>query len=366
MAKRDYYEVLGLQKGASDQNIKKAYRKLAKKYHPDSNPGDHKAEERFKEVTEAYNVLSDAEKKKLYDQFGMAAFEEGAAGAGGTYGYGNGGYGSYGGAYGSGGFNGFSGSGGNGAWQEVHFSSDGSDMNMDDILKQFFHGSFSGDSSANGTGDGRSGFRYGSGSSGTSYGGRSYRSGAGQTDQSGDLESTLSITFEEAALGADRTLQMRDPVSGSTQSLQVHIPAGIEEGKKIRLRGKGQRRYDGSRGDLFLRVHIQEKEGYERRGNDLYTTVQIPYTTAVFGGETVVPTLYGNVACRIPAGMQSGGKIRLKGKGIVSMKNPKVKGDQYVVIQIEVPKNLPPKAQRALKEYEQAMKDAAGSSSRAS
>ncbi len=358
MAKRDFYEVLGLKKGASDQNIKKAYRKLAKQYHPDSNPGSKQAEEKFKEVTEAYNVLSDSEKKKLYDQFGMAAFEDGAGAPGGGpegfSGYTGSGFGGFGSGFTGGGF-----SNGGGNWQEVHFGSDGSDVNMDDILKGFFGGAFNGASRG---GQHRQGsqFRYG-GSDGTGAG---YNSGS--PGSSGDLESTINITFEEAALGADRIISLRDPETGNTQSLQVHIPAGIEEGKKIRLRGKGRSGTAGSRGDLFLKVHILENQGYERKGNDVYTTVQIPYTTAVFGGETVVSTLYGNVACKVPAGIQSGGKIRLRGKGIVSMKNPKVKGDQYVVIQIEVPRNLSPKARQKLKEFEEEMLASGSAGSRAS
>ncbi len=341
MAKRDYYDVLGLKKGSDEQAVKKAYRKLAKKYHPDSNPGDRLAEEKFKEVTEAYNVLSDKEKKKLYDQFGMAAFEEAAAGAG-----------SYGGGFqGRGGFEGFNGSGfsgfgSDGSWREVHFETGGSGMNMDDILKGMFGGGFDG-----------SAF-----SGHNSYTGHSRYGQSGDYDhryaaKGGDLESDISITLEEAAFGAEKTVRLRDPSTGTLKSLAVHIPAGIEEGKRIRLQGKGQAgNAGGHTGDLYLKVHILPKEGYERKGNDLYTTVQIPYTTAVFGGETIVPALKGKVVCKVPAGMQSGGKIRLKGKGMPSMKNPKICGDLYAVIRIEVPRKLTPEAERALKEYENAMK----------
>ena len=139
------------------------------------------------------------------------------------------------------------------------------------------------------------------------------------------------------------------------QSLQVHIPAGIDTGKTVRLKGKGMPGVNGGEsGDLLLGVTVREKEGYERKGMDVYTTVQIPFTTAVFGGEAVVSTLYGNVLCKIRKGMQSGTKIRLKDKGIVSMKNPSVRGDQYVTVQIQVPRRLSSEAERKLREFQSA------------
>ena len=142
---------------------------------------------------------------------------------------------------------------------------------------------------------------------------------------------------------------------GTIQSLQVHIPAGIETGKSVRLRGKGMSgRNGGEAGDLLLKVRAGDKPGYERKGVDLYTKVDIPFTTAVFGGEVLVTTLYGNVMCKIQPGTQSGTKIRLRGKGIVSMKNSSVHGDQYVTVQIEVPKYLNPEAKQKLKEFEAA------------
>ena len=141
----------------------------------------------------------------------------------------------------------------------------------------------------------------------------------------------------------------------TTQSLQVHIPAGIETGKSVRLRGKGMPGSNGGEaGDLLLKVKVGDKPGYERNGQDLYTKVNIPFTTAVFGGEVLVTTLYGNVMCKIRPGTQSGTKIRLRGKGIVSMKNTSAHGDQYVTVQIEVPKYLNPEAKQKLKEFEAA------------
>lgn len=136
--------------------------------------------------------------------------------------------------------------------------------------------------------------------------------------------------------------------------MKVHIPAGIDDGKSIRLRGKGMPGVGGGpAGDLLLKVHVAEKSGFTRKGQDIYTSVSVPFTTAVFGGETSVQTLYGNVICKVPAGIQSGNKIRLRGKGIAAMNNPSVRGDQYVSIQIQVPTDLTPQEKQKLKEFEQ-------------
>lgn len=238
MAKRDYYEVLGVSRNADEKEIKRAYRKLAKQYHPDMNPGDKKAEQKFKEVTEAYNVLSDTEKKKLYDQFGFAAFEEGAhaenAGGfrGGFSGNGNG-------------FGGFDfGQDGNGTYREYHFENG----NMDDIFGDIFGDMFRGQGGY--TGRDRAGS--GSGFTGNS-GFRGYQDFGGRQSagRGSDLRSEVSVSFKEAVFGCDRMLQLSDP-NGKAQKLQVHIPAGIEDGKSIRLKGKGNPGYGGgAAGDLF-------------------------------------------------------------------------------------------------------------------
>lgn len=297
-AKRDYYEVLGVLRDADDAAIKKAYRKLAKKYHPDTNAGNARAEQKFKEVTEAYNVLSDKEKRKLYDQFGHAAFD-GSAGAGQR--------------------------GNSGGYQEYHFN--GNDADMDDMFEDIFGGMFHG------------------------FGGSSFR--RRYPEKGADLHAEVSITFEEAAFGCEKIIRLSGR-NKSAQSLQVRIPAGIESGKSIRLRGKGEPGTGGGEaGDLFLKVQVQEKPGFERKGMDVYTTVSIPFSTAVLGGEICVPTLYGNVMCRIREGTQSGTKLRLKGKGIVSMNQPGVYGDQYARIEIQVPRNLNSQAKQKLREFEQ-------------
>ena len=169
-----------------------------------------------------------------------------------------------------------------------------------------------------------------------------------------DLNTEITVSFDEAAFGADKVLHFRRE-DGSTQSLQVHIPAGIDQGQSIRLRGKGMPGSGGGEaGDLMMKVHIEEKPGFTRKGIDLYSAVTIPFTTAVFGGEAVVQTLGGSVICKIRKGTQSGSRIRLKGKGIVSMKDPSVHGDQYVTVQVQVPRDLSPEAEQKLREFEAA------------
>ena len=164
----------------------------------------------------------------------------------------------------------------------------------------------------------------------------------------------MSVTFDEVAFGCDKRITLQDQ-SGKAQTLEVHIPAGIDSGKSIRLRGKGMPGTGkGGAGDLLLKVTVQPKAGYERKGMDVYTTVSIPYTTAVFGGEARVHTLYGDVMCKIKEGTQSGSRIRLRGKGIVSMKDANVHGDQYVTVQIQVPRHLNAEARQKLMEYKKA------------
>ena len=208
-----------------------------------------------------------------------------------------------------------------------------------DIFGNMFHGG-----SASGRSRRTSGFTGG-------FGGESFKS------KGSDIKAGITVGFDEAAFGGDKVITLSNPENPGQpgQSLKVHIPAGIDTGKSIRLKGKGMPGTGGGEpGDLLLKVTVGTRPGYERKGSDVYTTISIPYTTAVFGGEATVPTLYGNVICKIREGMQSGSKIRLRGKGIVSMKNPSVRGDQYVTIQIQVPQNLNYSAKEKLHEYAKA------------
>ncbi|MGN0324059.1 MAG: DnaJ C-terminal domain-containing protein [Oliverpabstia sp.] len=326
MVKRDYYDVLGVNKHADEKEIKHAYRKLAKKYHPDTNEGNAEAEQKFKEVTEAYNVLSDKEKRQLYDQYGFAAFDPNmdphtnqnwnqSYGQGST---GNDGFYSHFRTGDPGGFR-----------QEYHFEGG----SMDDIFDDFFQGAFRNDFN-------RNNFNRGNFN----------RSDFNRQQKGSDLEAEITIGFEDAVHGCDRVIHLQ---GDTTQSLQVHIPAGIDEGMSVRLKGKGNPGIGGgASGDILLKVHIEEKPGYERKGMDVYTTANIPFTTAVFGGEVQVPTLYGNVVCKIKPGTQSGSKIRLRNKGIVSMKDSSRHGDEYVTIQIQVPRNLNSVQKQKLMEYQ--------------
>lgn len=318
-AKRDYYETLGVNKSADKEAIKRAYRKLAKKYHPDTNAGNPHAEEMFKDVTEAYNVLSDEKKRKLYDEFGFAGLQEGfseeaarQAAQGGFGGFG--GNGSFSGSYSS--------NGGPFTRQEFHFENGSGDM--DDIFSMF------GDMfSHGGSARGRSTSRKGS-----------------------DVMADLTISFDEAVFGCEKSISLQDPSTGKVSNLSIHIPAGIESGKTVRLKGQGNPgRNGGAAGDVLLNVNVTPSREFERKGQNVYSTIRVPFTTAALGGKARVHTLYGDVECSIKAGTQGGSKIRLKGKGISSMKNPSVKGDQYVTVEISVPRRLTPKAKEALEEY---------------
>lgn len=329
--KRDYYEVLGVGRDADSAAIKKAYRKLAKKYHPDTASGDAGAAEAFKEVTEAYGVLSDEKKRKLYDKFGHAAFEEGAQSSrSGTYGNPGGGY------------------------REYHFE-DG-DVDMDDIFGNIFGSSGFGGSKF-------SGFRsYGFG--GQTYSGSGFDRSAFRQKGS-DLSAEVEVDFDEAVFGKKKTVSLTD-TDGAVYSYEINIPAGIESGKTIRLRGKGMPGSGGGEpGDLLLKIRVKEKPGIRREGMDIYTTVTVPFSTAVLGGEISVQTLYGKVICKIKEGTQSGSKIRLRGKGIVSMKDPSVHGDQYVTVEVGVPRNLSQEAKKKLREFEQACRPGSGGRSAA-
>ncbi|MGL4761295.1 MAG: molecular chaperone DnaJ [Sarcina sp.] len=358
MAKRDFYEVLGLEKGASEDEIKRAFRKLAVKYHPDKNKGNAEAEEKFKEINEAYQVLSNPEEKAKYDQFGHDGM--------------NGGFGG-----GAGGFGGF----------------DMGDMNgFGDIFETFFGG-------------------------GGGFGGGSGRRKNGPR-RGDDLEYSLTITFEEAMTGVEKEfsitrtencetckgsgakpgtskktcskcngagqirVQRQTPLGSfmSTAScdacggkgetidtpctdcrgkgtvrkqrkITVNIPAGVDTGNILTLRGQGEHGANGGpAGDLYVRISVKPSSVFKRDGANIYYTYKISMTRATLGEEITVPTIDGNVKYTVPAGTQPGTRFRLKGKGAKRV-NSTLRGDQFVDVVVEIPKNLSKEQSEALKAF---------------
>jgi curved DNA-binding protein len=294
MAQTDYYEVLGLKKGAGADEIKKAYRKLAVKYHPDKNPGDKAAEERFKEINEAYAVLSDPEKKAQYDQFGSTGFHQRFS-------------------------------------QEDIFRN----FNVDDLFRDAGFGT---DDIFARIFGGAGGFRQARGFGG--FGGGKRRG----EDQS--LE--LAVSFQEAFSGCEKRIAFRR--DGQREELSVKVPAGIEPGGKLRLAGKGGAGSGGGpAGDLYLVVTIGSHPDFVREGDDLVTEQAIDFTTAALGGSLDVATLDGTKRIKVPAGIQSGTKIRLKGLGFPRL-GKSSRGDLYVAIGIKVPQSLTGEQKRLLEQ----------------
>ena len=354
--KRDYYEVLGIDKSADDAAIKKAYRALAKKYHPDMNPGDAEAEKKFKEASEAYAILSDPEKKRQYDQFGHAAFEGGAGG---------------------GGFGGFDFSG-----------ADFSDI-FGDIFGDFFGGG-----------------RRGRGNTGPMKG--------------SNIRTSVRISFEEAVFGVDKEIELTlkdecttchgsgakpgtspetctkcggkgqvvftqqsffgtvrnvqtcpdcngtgkvikekcDDCHGSgyianRKKIQVSIPAGIDNGQSVRIRDKGEPGVNGGpRGDLLVEVIVGRHPIFQRQDYNIYSTVPISFALAALGGEVIVDTVDGKVIYDVKAGTQTDTKVRLKGKGVPSLRNKEVRGDHYVTLVVQTPEKLSSEAKELLKKFD--------------
>ncbi len=299
---RDYYETLGVSKTASEDEVKSAFRKLARKYHPDmAKPKDKAtAEEKFKQINEAYEVLSDPEKRKKYDQLGAnwnqpGGFQPppgwgGQQQPGGFYQYG----------------------GGNGG-VEFEFGGTG----FSDFFEQFFGG-----------GRGRSA------SGGAGFGRRS--PGA---ERGSDVEADIMVPLEEALNGAKRAVSLRRAGSNKVETYQVKIPRGVREGQRIRLAGQGEAGERGGKsGDLFLRVRLARHPDFTVEGSDLIHEVKILPSQAVLGAEIKVPTLEGDVRMKIPPGTQGGQRFRLRGRGLTS--STEARGDLYVVTQIQIPKKV--------------------------
>ncbi len=292
----NYYTILGLEKNASPEEIKKAYRKLALKYHPDKNPGDKKAEEKFKEITEAYAVLSNSEKRKQYDQFGETGFHQ-------RY-----------------------------SQEDIY-----RDFDVGDIFREFGFGTEDIFSHLFGGGFSRR----------TTYGGARPHPVKGQ-----DFAMRLSIPFRQAALGGERRIDFRR--DGKVEHLQVRIPPGVESGQKLRVGGKGgQSPSGGPAGDLFLEIQVEKDPLFTREDQDLMVKVEVHFSGACLGTSVEVPTLQSVKKVKVPAGIQSGGKIRLKGFGLPASSKGAA-GDLYAIIEVAVPKKLSPEQKKLLEQLAEA------------
>jgi curved DNA-binding protein len=299
MAAKDYYNILGVSKSASDEEIKRAYRKLAMKYHPDRNPNKKEAEERFKEINEAYAVLSDKEKRKQYDTFGAEGFQQRFT-------------------------------------QEDIFRG----FNMEEILSNLFGGRGRRESRFGG----RSGFDFGD-----LFGRQAGYQDMGRMPQKGeDIVYEIAISLEEAASGGEKRVSYRK--DGKVEEISVKIPRGIPSGKKLRLSGKGMEgRNGGPQGDLYLQVSIKEHPFFKRERDDLLVEKEINFSEAVLGTNIEVPTLEGMKKVKIPPGTQSHTKMRLKGLGIPHFQG-EGKGDEYVKVIVKIPKKVTEKSRGLIQE----------------
>ncbi len=371
MAKIDYYELLGVTRSATEDELKKAYRKKAVQYHPDKNPGDKAAEEKFKEISHAYEVLKDAQKRAAYDRYGHAAFEGPGAGAPGRGGAGGGFHDPF------------------------------------DIFREVF-------------GQGGGGGGGGGGIFDEMFGGGGARGSSGGQDGS-DLRYDLEITLEDAARGLEKELSFRKamtcercegsgaepgskrttcptcrgagqvrrsggiitftqtcPTCGGagtkiekactacsgevrvpkTSKITVRIPAGVDTGSRLRSVGNGEAGSGGGQaGDLYIVLSVKEHEIFERQGQDLFCEIPIKYTLATLGGTIEVPTLFGKASLKIPAATQSGTTFRLRGKGMPSLRGG-AQGDQLVRVHVEVPQSLTSEQRRLLEEFARVSGDA--------
>ena len=329
---KDYYKILGVKKNASEKDIKSAFRKQARKYHPDVNPNNKEAEEKFKEINEANEVLSDTEKRKKYDEM-MDYYEKygrwpGAAAAGAGPGA-RGGYGGYGGP-----------GAGNYQYQTV------SPEDLEDLFggqspfSSFFETYFGGG------GGGMGGFG-GMGGAGT---GRRAGTYYNQPTRGQDVESQVDVTLPEAYTGATRTFELTEP-DGSTRRLEVKIPAGVQEGSRIRIAGQGGAGSAG-RGDLYLIVHMLPDPRFTREGTTLREKVDVPLAVAMLGGEVAVSTPDGKrLMLRIPAGTPNDKAFRLKGKGMPQLGHPQNRGDLYAEVNVILPTHLNDEQRRLFEEF---------------
>ena len=368
--KRDYYEVLGVSKGCSDDELKKAYRKLAKKYHPDLNPGDKKAEALFKKVNEAYEILSDSQKRQRYDQFGHAGVDPSYGGGAGGAGFGgfSGGFGDFGdlgdifdGIFGGGGFGGFGGS----RRANPNAPRKGSDIHISttigflDACKgvkgQVEYDVMDTCSECNGSGAKK----------GTSAQTCPDCNGSGRVRV--QQRSPFGVVSTERACSkcGGKGKIITDPCSkcGGSGAVKAHkkievsFPAGIDDGQTFVVRGAGNAGVNGGpKGDLNVTVTVRPDPMFVRKGFDIWCDIPITYTQATLGDEIIVPTIDGKVKYDIPAGTQPGAVFRLRGKGVNRI-NSASRGDQYVQVTVEVPKGLSKQQEQLLRSFEESMSD---------
>ena len=354
--KRDYYEVLGVERGADDATLKKAYRKLAKKYHPDMNPGDKEAEAKFKEATEAYTVLSDPEKRRTYDQYGHAAFENGGAGQGGGFGGFDFNGADMGDIFGDLFGGGRSRRANNGpmrganlravvhiTFQEAVF---GCEKELELTLKDTC-------TKCNGTGA----------KPGTSPETCSKCHGTGQVTytQQSMFGMVRNVQTCPDCGGTGKIIKDKCPdcrgtgFTASRKKIQVSIPAGIDDGQSIRIREKGEPGTNGGpRGDLLVEVQVARHPIFQRQDMNIFSTAPITYAQAALGGKIRISTVDGEVEYEVKPGTQTDTKIRLRGKGVPSLRNKNVRGDQYVTLVVQVPTKLSEEAKDALRAFDAA------------
>jgi curved DNA-binding protein len=312
---KDYYQTLGVAKTASEKEIKQAYRKLARKFHPDVNPGDKGAEAKFKEINEANEVLGDPDKRKKYDELGAnwRMYEQAQQG----------------GQPWPGGGSPFDPSGQGGAWNINMGGGPGGYRTMTEEEMQELFGDQDPFSDF---------FKTFFGGGGAREAGRA-RAGRARSQKGRDIEHPVDLTLEEAFHGATRRISIKQ--GGHARSVDVRIPPGVKDGSRVRAAGEGEAGANGGpSGDLYLRVQTRPHPVFERKGDDLHTTIGVPVTTAVLGGEAQVPTINGSVRLKIPETTQSGQVFRLKGHGMPVVGKPETRGDLYATVDVQLPRSL--------------------------
>src|SRR5436190_1535863 len=328
---KDYYATLGVPKTATAKELKQAFRKLARKHHPDVNPNDKAAEAKFKELNEAYEVLGDPEKRKKYDELGAnwRMYEQAGAGAGAGAGFPGGGE-----------WNVNFGGGQGGGFRTMTEEQMREMFGEGDPFSDFFHTFFGG--AAVGEESGPRG-----------------RAGRGRAARKGrDVEHELELGLEDAYQGAMRRFSIKH--DGHARTVDVRIPPGVSDGSRVRVAGEGEHGSGGAEsGDLYLRIRLVQHPKFARKGRDLYTHVSVPLTTAVLGGEAEVQTLSGKpVRLKIPPTTQSGQVFRLKGHGMPAVGKPAEHGDLYVTVDVDLPRSLTNEQRKHFEELQKLEKDA--------